>query len=78
MADEQRMVIAGLRNRMDGMHDLLKAVRERYGMEMEELSMLKQRVQALMSHTQCIDDLEMCLHSFGERMDCLREEKFKL
>lgn len=78
MADEQRIVIAGLLNRMDGMHSLLRAVRERYGMEMEEVSILKQRVQKLMSHSQCLDDMEMLLHIFGERMDSLREEKFRL
>lgn len=77
-ADEQSIIISGLLDRMKGMHSLLRTVRERYETEMEVASVLKQRVQLLMGHSQCIDDLEMLLLSFGDRMDCLREEKFKL
>jgi hypothetical protein len=57
LADEQRMMIAGLLHRMEAIQSLLRSVRERYGREMEEVGMLKQRVQALMAHSQCIDHL---------------------
>lgn len=31
-----------------------------------------------MAHSQCIDELQMVFGRFEDRMDCLREDKFKL